>query len=45
MTIKEFYQWAKGNNIEDYEPWIAYWSDFYPVDGEVVNDNEKRIYL
>lgn len=45
MTIKELYEKAVELGIEDYELWITYWSDFYPVDGEVVNDNEKRIYL
>ena len=45
MTIKELYDKAVELGIEDYELWIAYWSDFYPVDDEVANDDEKRVYL
>ena len=39
MTIKEFYQWAKGNNIEDY--------DINPLDirGLNINNEEKEVIL
>ena len=45
MTIKELYDKAVELGIEDYELWTAYYSDFCPVDDEVVNDDEKRVYV
>ena len=45
MTIKELYDKAVELGVEDYELWTACWSDIYPVEDEVVNDNEKRVYV
>lgn len=49
MTIKEFYEWAKENNIENYNIKIcddAYgW--YYPLDirGLNINNEEKEVIL
>lgn len=48
MTIKEFYQWAKENNIEDYDIKIcddAYgW--YYPQsECLTINNNVKEVYI
>lgn len=51
MTIKEIYEWAKQNNVENYEAVVQYrddGGDYYGEDEEVrcyVDENEKRVIL
>lgn len=48
MTIKELYDKAVEDGIEDYEIWICYWDESSPADeyGENIIDNdEKRVIL
>ena len=41
MTIQEFYDWAKENNILDIDLYINKQADIYPIDYKVhVNNNE-----
>ena len=51
MTIKEIYEWAKQNGVEDYEAVVQYRDDggyYYGEDTEVycrIDKKEKRVVL
>ena len=51
MTVKEFCQWAKENNVEDYEAVVKYrdgGGEYYGEDTEIycrIDEKEKRVIL